>query len=427
MANSTQKWLIGCGTGCAVIVVLIVALVTGTVMYVRGKLRPLQDASESRDTLSRAYGAREDFIPSSDGTIGRERMDIFLAVRESLAGEQARLDTALRGFDFDRLKPRQSSFREALRTLNDLSNLLTPAGEYVTQRNRMLLERKMGLGEYSYIYTMGYHSWLGHPPDDGPPIFEQIRARSSARSSGGDTNLTPEAVRRQYRRLIIRLLENQLRSVRDAGTTEWRRTLQQEIDRINGDTGRIAWQDNLPPQLEASLKPYRTRLEASYHSSTNWFELLTLDENRQFEWNIPANKGERGKESSTDKLPAEEPVAIPGSGGGTRNATEEGEGPRISYVVGGGVTAPVLLAHPSPPYTEEARSARAEGLVVIQCTVRKNGSIENIKVVRGLGYGLDESAINTITSSWKFNPGTLNGNPVDVQARIEIGFKGPAQ
>jgi len=49
--------------------------------------------------------------------------------------------------------------------------------------------------------------------------------------------------------------------------------------------------------------------------------------------------------------------------------------------------------------------------------------VDSFKVIRGLGYGLDESAINTIATKWRFKPGSLNGQPVDVQATIEVSFR----
>ena len=81
------------------------------------------------------------------------------------------------------------------------------------------------------------------------------------------------------------------------------------------------------------------------------------------------------------------------------------------------------LFKPLPNYTEEARKARAEGIVIIQAVVRKDGSVDSFKILRGLGYGLDESAINTIATKWRFKPGTRNGVPVDVQANIEVTFR----
>ena len=84
---------------------------------------------------------------------------------------------------------------------------------------------------------------------------------------------------------------------------------------------------------------------------------------------------------------------------------------------------PIAIFQPLPAYTEEARKARAEGIVLIQAIIRRDGSVDSFKVLRGLGYGLDESAINTIATKWRFKPGTLNGTPVDVQANIEVSFR----
>jgi TonB family protein len=118
------------------------------------------------------------------------------------------------------------------------------------------------------------------------------------------------------------------------------------------------------------------------------------------------------------------PGVGPGSGGGMGGGSGGGIGSGVGpYVVGGGVRPPVPLAQPLPRYTEDARKARVEGLVLIQAVVRRDGSVDSFKVIRGLGYGLDESAISTIATRWRFKPGTLNGVPVDVQANIEVSFR----
>jgi TonB family protein len=109
-----------------------------------------------------------------------------------------------------------------------------------------------------------------------------------------------------------------------------------------------------------------------------------------------------------------------GMGGGRGGGIGSGVGP---YVVGNGVKAPEALYQPLPAYTEEARKARAEGIVLIQAVIRKDGTVDSFKVLRGLGYGLDESAINTIATKWRFKAGTLRGEPVDVQANIEVSFR----
>jgi TonB family protein len=114
----------------------------------------------------------------------------------------------------------------------------------------------------------------------------------------------------------------------------------------------------------------------------------------------------------------------PGSGGGMGGGSGGGIGGGVGpYVAGGNVKSPVPISQPLPLYTEDARRAKVEGLVVIQAIVRKDGSVDSFRVLRGLGYGLDESAIHTIANKWRFQPGTINGVPVDVQANIEVSFR----
>jgi TonB family protein len=97
--------------------------------------------------------------------------------------------------------------------------------------------------------------------------------------------------------------------------------------------------------------------------------------------------------------------------------------PEPTYALGDGVKAPRDIARPMAPYTEEARKARIEGIVVLQAVIRKNGTVDSFRIIKGLGYGLDESAINTIAVKWRFEPATLKGVPVDVQANIKMLFR----
>jgi TonB family protein len=90
--------------------------------------------------------------------------------------------------------------------------------------------------------------------------------------------------------------------------------------------------------------------------------------------------------------------------------------------VGPGVTAPHTISPMSEPdYTDEARQAHIQGTVVLSVIIRADGTAKVDKVVRGLGYGLDEKAIATV-EQWKFAPATKDGKPVDVQLQIVISF-----
>jgi TonB family protein len=123
-------------------------------------------------------------------------------------------------------------------------------------------------------------------------------------------------------------------------------------------------------------------------------------------------------------------TAPPGAGrgvAGTGTGASSGEGPAAGagdgvYRLGSGVTNPVPIRQTIPSYTDDAIKAKAQGVVLLQAIIRKDGRVTDFKVLRGLGYGLEEKAIEEIATNWKFRPGMLNGRPVDVLATIEVQF-----
>ena len=113
----------------------------------------------------------------------------------------------------------------------------------------------------------------------------------------------------------------------------------------------------------------------------------------------------------------------PGSGGGMGSGSGGGIGKGVGKGVSGSVQLPVVLSNPGPDYTEEGHKAKAEGTVILSATIFKDGTVGNIKVVRGLGYGLDESAIRTVMTKWRFRPATRNGVAIDHNnVTIEVVF-----
>ena len=111
-----------------------------------------------------------------------------------------------------------------------------------------------------------------------------------------------------------------------------------------------------------------------------------------------------------------------GTGGGPGLGPGEGGGYGGGvFRVGGGITPPTILFKRDPTYSEEARKAQYQGTVVLEAIVRKDGSVEILRVVRSVGFGLDENAIKAL-KEWKFKPGMRNGVPVDVALNIEVNF-----
>jgi TonB family protein len=86
-------------------------------------------------------------------------------------------------------------------------------------------------------------------------------------------------------------------------------------------------------------------------------------------------------------------------------------------------TSPVeVLAKPTPAYTEEARRLKIEGEVLLQVVFLASGQVQVVKVVRGLGHGLDESAVNA-AGKIRFKPAQRAGQSVDYTATIHIVFQ----
>jgi TonB family protein len=90
--------------------------------------------------------------------------------------------------------------------------------------------------------------------------------------------------------------------------------------------------------------------------------------------------------------------------------------------IGRGVSAPVAIKTPPAKYTPEAREKHIEGACLMSVIVDSDGSPQNPKVVRPLGYGLDEAAL-TAVKKYRFKPAMKNGHPVATQIMIEVKFK----
>jgi protein TonB len=85
-------------------------------------------------------------------------------------------------------------------------------------------------------------------------------------------------------------------------------------------------------------------------------------------------------------------------------------------------TQPRIVHKIEPQYSEQARTEKVEGTVTLKVVVDTNGHPSDIRVVKSLGHGLDEKAIDAV-EKWEFQPGTINGEPVAVAAIIQVPFR----
>jgi protein TonB len=110
----------------------------------------------------------------------------------------------------------------------------------------------------------------------------------------------------------------------------------------------------------------------------------------------------------------------------------EDDGPQPDLIVENGVyrmsmqvSAPTLISKIEPAYTTEALQAGVSGIVLVSLQVTPDGNPRKVEVIRGLGHGLDEKAVEAVRQ-WRFSPGTKDGAPVTVgPLKVAVNFRQP--
>lgn len=258
MTEGSGSWVRGCGLGCAGIAVLAVVAVIGMTVSLRSGF---DEAHARRQQLEERSAGETPFTPAPDGTIPADRLEAFLVVRDALAPVRAEFDarddeTA----EFERLADEEASPKVALpvilRLTRSMMGLPFLFSELESVRNQALLETGMGLEEYTWLYSVVYRDQL---------------ARSGAATSLFSGSADNERIRAGLRVVLHRQLEAaRAASVGDA----WLGALAAEVDALDVAPERLPWQDGLPEPVEASLAPYRERLDAAFSAAAAEFELL---------------------------------------------------------------------------------------------------------------------------------------------------------
>ncbi|HEV2114900.1 MAG TPA: energy transducer TonB [Terriglobales bacterium] len=145
--------------------------------------------------------------------------------------------------------------------------------------------------------------------------------------------------------------------------------------------------------------------------------------------------GARGAHGTVASAGFGDGVAKPGNGdgrssgkgnvhaGGFGDVVTQSAGPQPRAVVSAPATTPVeILSKPKPVYTEEARRLGLQGEVLVQVLFAANGQAQVLRVVQGLGHGLDEAAVNA-AGKIRFKPAQQNGRPVDSTAVVHVVFE----
>lgn len=101
-----------------------------------------------------------------------------------------------------------------------------------------------------------------------------------------------------------------------------------------------------------------------------------------------------------------------------------GDGPGSSerpIILRAGITPPQVIHRVLPAYTELARRARTEGMVILEAIIDASGRVTAVRVLRSLPFGLEQSAVEAVRQ-WRYRPALLNGKPQSVYFTLTVHF-----
>lgn len=271
MKKSVWNWITGIAIGCTGILV-VCALIGGVgYLFVRDIVQRADEMERLQKEVRTEQGGAEDYVTGPDGRIPAERLTAFLRVREYSAPVRTRLISSFDNIAADLENVQQGGgFLSIVRLFGRGVDVVPHFTEFYTARSEALLEARMGVGEYFYIYSLAYYTFLGKPLEDGPGVL-------LVRDDGRNDEVPAEEVPGRRRDLVLkrihRVVRRSLENGRTAARGPWKELLDHELTLLRARPERIPWEDGMPAALSESLEPFRQDLEQQYSPLTNPLEL----------------------------------------------------------------------------------------------------------------------------------------------------------
>ncbi|MFW6124254.1 MAG: hypothetical protein ACOC5G_03450 [Acidobacteriota bacterium] len=280
--SPTKKWLLGCGIGCGAVIIIGIILIVGGVVFVKNMVNRFEESEDILKELTEKFGRIEEYCPSPSGFIESDRIEAFLKTRELMQPEVKELEQTfdILSADEGQKKIEKKESTGVLKKIRTGVGLIPKIAEFLKKRNQALLDVEMGMGEYYYIYAVAYYSWLKKPVTDEVLFFINEENEFDYREWGDEESkeIRRDLAVRHLNKMFLPILKNQyekLIKIPDNETHEnWRNTLKKEIEAMEADRYRYAWQDGLPEVIESSLEPFKERLELTYSFLINSIEFI---------------------------------------------------------------------------------------------------------------------------------------------------------
>lgn len=272
-----KKLLIGCGVTCLVIILLMVVAGVASYQWVKKQVPHMHEVEQARTALLERFGPRDAFVPDLDGALRPERVQLFLAVRESLLTTRAEIGGRLEGFVGKTGKhfEGRNFFQKIIEGMSMAKGgvgLFGQATEYIGTRAQRLMASEMGEGEYTYLFCLLSYCWLEWDPSKE---FDPDWFASHDMKDAVDEFTT------QHRRVFVK----QLRNLRDKLEEKTPRTSEEEknLERVRqalqetrGDA--FPFQGAMPAPWVAVLDPFRQRFQATLPRSPGEYILESVEQ-----------------------------------------------------------------------------------------------------------------------------------------------------
>ena len=265
MASTTRKWLVGCGLGCGGAIVIAIGI---PLLFGLAKMGPMNRAVDTQKELTAALGDRDSYTPPA-GAPAPERLDAFLAVRRAvlpqcerftrIAADFARMDDLGAGSD---QPSRGEVFRSVARLSGSVVGIVGDIGKLTEARNEALLAQRMGMGEYTWLYTLVYHSWLEHP-------VPGVRRRAD-----GDGEVEKHVSVKRQRVALLGMMHRHAAELAQAGQADQAQVWRDEADRMERRDAEVPFAGgSLPPEWAAAFDTRGDDLRAAWCGPMAEYEL----------------------------------------------------------------------------------------------------------------------------------------------------------
>ncbi len=273
-----KKLLIGCGVAVAALILLFVVAGVISYQWVKGQMPHMDEFKQTRQTLLERFGPRDEYVPALDGVLHPQRVEFFMAVRESLLTTRSEIGGRLEGF-IGRAEGRswegRSVFQKIVEGLSMARGgvgLFGEATSYVGKRARWLLDTGMGEGEYTYLFCLMAYSWLE---------WDASRVLDPQWFESHDMADALDEFRVQHRRLFVKQLRNSRRDLeaKTDRSAEENTTLEMVNHALDAARGNeFPFQGAMPLAWAAVLEPYRQRFESTLPRAPGEYILESVEQ-----------------------------------------------------------------------------------------------------------------------------------------------------